>query len=574
MTPSTQCVSDPASRKATEAQQLGRLLRQAESGDFPPFENVLPLTNARDRTTRGLAKRLLATLIEERSLTDVARLLAEACRDLDYTQPQIFDEARARLFQRQDTEPLFELQMTAAETALRRGDLDAALVETQNALTVDYHLGGKSGSDLQRLRRVIRVYERTAQQAAQRAQIVPAPRGQRRSPTDGKLRLAHCVCQLIDNGHGPTRLVRSMARYADRERFDNYIVVTDAFTQRPGQPHQIITSPDSTVRGPKIMQWIEQEQGIPILLPRQTDSFITIAKDLHAQLAEQQIDVVFYHGSTSCPTDWLLCAWQAGCWQLDRGFGQPLFCPNLHYQFFELAPAMERLNVLCAERSVPYGLSPNSSVDYREVIEAEPFPRADYGIPDDHVVLGTVGNHLAERMGREFCEVVAETLRKYPRTTFLIVGEGNFQLQPTVFGPDLVGDQGPGSRVQFVGRSNEPARFTQMFDIYLNEFPGGGGLSVCDAMACGKPVVCMLPNETSVSQAGAIYVGDENVVRPPTPEAYRDRLHELIENADKRQALGEKMRTRHRTTRDPQKFIDGMMNKTWEVVGKDLGWSD
>jgi len=315
----------------------------------------------------------------------------------------------------------------------------------------------------------------------------------------------------------------------------------------------------------------ETELGAHVFWPRRLDSFQKSAADLHAQLAEHRIDVVFFHGSIVTPVDWLLCAWQAAPWQFDRGFGVPLFCPQVDYQFFEMEPLMESLSFLCRERNIPYGLSPLGATDLARFENAPPLPRAELGIPDDHVIFGTVGNHLPTRMGADFCQTVATVMQACPKTTYLVVGVGHFEAQAAILEAANLPDTGGGPRVRFVGNKPDPSRWFKTFDIYLNEYPGGGGMSVREAMAAGRPIVCMQPGESMCSTASAVCVGAENLVNPPTNEAYGRWMFELVQDANRRLAAGQAMYERYQEHFDPRRFVAGMTQRIWDVISADLG---
>jgi len=553
--------------------RLTELLRRAESGEPVEPREVYPLTQTPDRATRGLAKRLLAVVLSEQTRRDAARLLCEACEDLEYRHPALLNEALGHLYALRQGAQLFAQRAGAAEHAARRGEHIPALIHVQNAAVLDFQFDSRCDTDPDCLRRLIQAYERVARDALGQMGIAPAARRQRRSPADGKLRLAHVVCQLVDGGHAPSRVVKALLKFADREKFDYTLVVSEALAPHARHSGQVALSPPSDARAPKLIRHIEHELGIPVLRPRTLDSFLTSAADLHRQMSERQVDVAFFHGSIATPTDWLLCAWQAAPWQFDRGFGIPLYCPAVDYQFFELAPTMEKLAVLCRERGVPYGLSPNGTVDLSGIEAAQPVARATLGVPADHVILGTVGNHLSERMGPQFCQTVAGVLRSHPRTTYLIVGPGTFETQRAVFGADLVGGNGPGARVRFVGSTDHAYRWTKTFDIYVNEYPGGGGISVCEAMAAGKPVLCMQGDTSMFASVAATYVGQANLVQPATDAAYAQRLTALIEHEHDRQALGQALRQRYQQEFDPRNFAVGMTDRIWDIVQADLARS-
>jgi glycosyltransferase involved in cell wall biosynthesis len=555
---------------APEAERLKDVIARVERGETVRLDSLLPLVNGQDRNVRGLAKRLLAKLVTEQARHESARLLFSACDELECRQPELVAETAQQLFDLRQAGPLLDLLMKAAEYAAGRGDFDTTLVQMQNALALDPRAGGTAATHPDTIRRAVRLYERVARGSPWARRVQPATPRQRRSPAGEKLRLAHCVCQIAGPGHAPTDMVISMLRFADHERFDNSLIVTESLVQHARQPHQICTTPDSAQRAPDPLRHIRQHLGIPVFMPGSFESFQKSAADLHRQLAEKQIDIVFFHGSLTTPIDWLLCAWQAAPWQFDRGFGVPLYCPNVNYQFFEMAPLMDALSGLFRERGVPFGLGPLGAIDLSHFENAQPLPRAELGIPDDHVILGTVGNHLPARMGADFCRTVADVMKRHPKTTYLVIGPGPFEYQPTLFETAQLPETGGGPRVRFLGSKSNPARWTRTFDIYLNEYPGGGGMSIREAMACGKPIVCMQAGESLYSLAAAVCVGEDNLVTPASNEAYAQRLDQLIAEPDQRQLVAETIHNRYKQEFNPTKFARGMTDKIWEIVSADI----
>ena len=556
----------PSSCPDSPAQQLAALLERAENGQPIKVDELSTLTRSPDRATRGPAKRLLAILSLQQAQHNAAQLLFEACEDLCYNQPAVFAEAVQHAHQLRRADLLFSLWAGAAEHAVQRQDPVTALVRAQNAAAVDFQFGNRHVANPDCLRRLVQTYGRVARACQQSAGVVPARRHHRRSPASGKLRLVHVVGQLVDGGHAPSRVTETLLKYADRERFDHHVAITEALVRHTGQSGQIITSLPSERRGPQLIRHFERDLGVPVLRPRSFDTFVTTAADLHQQFAEHQIDVAFFHGSIATPADWLLCAWQAAPWQLDRGFGTPLYCPQLDYQYFDSAETMEPLAFLCREHNIPYGLGPQGSVDLSGIDDAQPFAREELGIPADHVILGTVGNHLPERMSARFCKTVAGVLHKCPKTTYVIIGPGKFPAQRAAFGPALTNDREAGARVRFAGLTDKVDRWTLTFDVYLNEYPGGGGISVCEAMAGHKPVVCMKADDSSLSLAGALYVGEENLVQPPSDEAYAQRMGELIADAGARNAMGQALRTRYEEQFDARHFVSVLTERAWHIV--------
>lgn len=546
--------------------RLNALLRGVEAGAPLEPAAIVPFTQSNDRAARGLAKRLLAIVLLKSARENAARLLDEACDDLDFQYPVIFQEALAQAAELKDLDRVFDLRLRAAAQAAGRDDHLGALIQLLNAAAEDFRAGAKNTNDPAGIRRMVEVYERVAQMTQRRLGLAQAARGVRRSPTGGRLRMAHVVAQLVDGGHSTSRAAQTFLRYADRERFDAYLFVTESLARFDQHAGQVIASDFSDRRAPQRIRKFEQELGVPVILPRARTSLLDAAAELHERMAELRIDVAFFHGSLATPIDWLLCAWRSAPWQFDRAFGGPLFCPAVDYQFFEFAGTMEKLAFLCRERGIPYGPLRYGGADLSHVADAEPIPRAAMGVPADHVLLGTMGHHLPARMSERFCRTVARVLRERPRATYVVVGPGPFGAQAAWFGADLCGPTPSAARVRFVGPTDVSERFAQAFDIYVNEYPNGGGVAVGEAMAARKPVVCVKAGETSLAMAGAFYVGPEHLVTPPTDEAYATRLARLIDDPEERARMGQALRARYEAEFDGRKLTQDETERIWRVI--------
>src|SRR5262245_25781505 len=153
----TTIVSPPASAPhVTDAARLAELLRRAEFGGEPlSLESVLPLTRSVDRTTRGLAKRLLAVLAVNEARREAARLLGEACEDLDYRYPVVLDEAIGHAEGLGQFDRMFDLRVAAAAQMAARREHVPALVQLFNAAAIDFRHNARCINDPQRISRVM-----------------------------------------------------------------------------------------------------------------------------------------------------------------------------------------------------------------------------------------------------------------------------------------------------------------------------------------------------------------------------------------------------------------------------------
>lgn len=551
MVNSSALVLDPTDR-STERQQVQVLIQRMDAGQTISASEVEQFVHSYDPATRGLAKRLLALLVVQSAKERAAELLDEACADLDYRHPALLTEAWEASESVGRAEHLHDRWVAAALSATQRGRHDQALALLKNAVVVDFRCGGRQMIAPSKIRNIMRVYEHVATATRAPCGIQPAPRHQRRSPADGKLRLAHVTCQLFDTTHSPSRCVDTLLRYADPQ-FDTHLFITESLGHYTNLVGQLTASPWTRDVGMERVRKIQEQYGIRVVIPTERTSPIAAAAELHRQFAEHAIDVAFFHGSIATSVDWLLCHWRAAPWQFDRGLGMPLFCPGVDHQFFEYRETMEELAFFCREHNIPYTFSLDLGADVDDVVHAEPVSRTALGLGPDRVVLGTIGNHLPRRMSPQFCSTISQVLRACPQAVYLIIGDGDFNEQRAAFGRDLCGGSAP--RILFLGARREPDRWTQTFDIYVNEYPEGGGIAVAEAVAAGKPVVCMRVDKTGPALAGGFFVGKDNLVQPATNDAYAVRLATLIRNPEERVRMGRALRARYERVFDARKLV-------------------
>lgn len=557
-----------AAGRAEELERFNVLAERAARGELPGLDEVQALTHATDRTVRGQAKRLLAHVLLQQARHSAATLMVDACEEFDYCEPVTLREATQHVQGMGQPQALIALCMRAAERLGDHEQIVPALVALQNALVTDAANGSVHVNDPKFVRRLMAAYERLAEPALRSAGVQPARRGRRRSPSGGKYRMAHVVAQLVDGGHAPSRSIETTLRLADRERFETFLCVTDSLSPHAEQPPPLLASHTSDRRAPQRIRKFQEEFGVPVLLPRDRRTFVAAAADLHRQMAERQIDIACFHGSAATPTEWLMCAWQAAPWQADAGYGIPLHCPAVDFQFFEFEETMEALAFWCRERGVAYGLK-KAGADMSHVESATALTREELRIPTDHVILGTVGNHLPKRLSPRFCMTVAQVLRECPRTTFIAVGPGDFAGQVKIFGADLCSARQGLPRVRFAGHQAEPERMTKAFDIYLNSYPDGGGFVLGDAMAAGKPVVAMVAGDSSYAQAARAWLGEECLVTPVTDTAYAARVKELIADPAEREAFGKRMRKLYEERHDARRGVEHMSARIMEQIEKE-----
>lgn len=165
--------------------------------------------------------------------------------------------------------------------------------------------------------------------------------------------------------------------------------------------------------------------------------------------------------------------------------------------------------------------------------------RAELGVGDDDVLLGSFGR-LQRWKGQDvFIKAAAEIARVRPRARFVVVGGSLFGLEPE-FGeeirrlaaaPELAG------RLTFMGFQEDVARLMAACDVvcHTSRVPEPFGLVVIEAMALHRPVIATVgggPSEIIASERQGV------LIPPDDPGALAQAALSLIDDPDRRRLIG------------------------------------
>ena len=133
------------------------------------------------------------------------------------------------------------------------------------------------------------------------------------------------------------------------------------------------------------------------------------------------------------------------------------------------------------------------------------------------------------------------------------------------------GGVSPG-RLEFLGRQDWP-RYVQTYsriDIALDPFPYNGGITTCDALWMGVPVIT-LSGKTAVGRVGRSFLSNIGLsdLIAPTPERYLKSAVELANNVDRLKQLRGELRERMRTSplmdaRQLTRNIESAFRDVWQ----------
>ena len=294
-----------------------------------------------------------------------------------------------------------------------------------------------------------------------------------RRPPKGR-RLAHVAPQMVDQGHAPSRLLRTLLNHA--QKFEPHLILTEAHQVRPNEypPHPYF-SPSSTLRGSQSLDhlhWIETE----------FTTYEATARRVADQLKE--FDIAIFHG----PDPINLIAARLSDVPL-KVFFDHSYIP--HYPHFDLV-----ISSKADEGGIPYVIEPEFEG-----------PPPNLGVR----AATTISLQLENRLSPEFCEAVTRILKACPDLYYLPIGPASESLKARFPGVE--------ERVQFLGPHPNPADLARGCELYFNEFPFGSGLAVLDALHAGLPVVTLNdPEGPAQARYGAQYAGRSVT----TPDEYVD----------------------------------------------------
>jgi len=188
-----------------------------------------------------------------------------------------------------------------------------------------------------------------------------------------------------------------------------------------------------------------------------------------------------------------------------------------------------RLGILDESRSrvIPNGVLTEAFMPRREDREAA---RAEWGVPEDCVLVSLFGRLTEQKGQKTFIEAVSRLLGHPAR--FMLVGDG----EDRAMLERLAADRGLGDRVIFTGFRSDVPRLLAATDVVV--LPSlWEGLPICllEAMAAGRPVVA-----TAVDGSVEVVVpGQTGLLVPPEhPQALAEAIAFLIEHPQVRERFG------------------------------------
>lgn len=162
--------------------------------------------------------------------------------------------------------------------------------------------------------------------------------------------------------------------------------------------------------------------------------------------------------------------------------------------------------------------------------------RRALGLPDDAIVVGTIGRLSAQKGHTHLLDAAARVLARHARARLLVVGDGDLAAPLAEQARAL----GIAERTLFAGHRTDVPELLGAIDVFcISSLYEGTPLALFEAMAAGKAVV-----STAVDGCREVLTDGETglLVPPGDPEALAAALGRAVESAPLRASLAARAR--------------------------------
>lgn len=364
-----------------------------------------------------------------------------------------------------------------------------------------------------------------------------------------KMRVAHVVPQIVDGGHAPTKLLKTLLKYHNSDRYELFVFSSERLffrnTEYPYNPHN---SPHSSVRGQKTIEEIRQA-GFQIYIEDGLLDFRGTAERIAEGLRRIEADIVIFHGpdmihmmaAQMCETPLRVI--------LEHGTLPEFPCFDLliasgHDEINQ--PHTPLLKMGMALYSIPFAYDATGGWD------STVYPKSRFGLNEDDKILTTISNNLDSHLSETMCEAIAQILKKCPQAYYLPMGRVRDEGELLHRFKKL----GVADRIKFLGEVPNPSQLARSMDLYMNEFPFGSGLAILDALAAGCPLVSMHDvNGPPQARYGGAFFGLERVIVSGAVKDYVELAVRLLTDADMYREWSSHALTCYRERADTREYV-------------------
>jgi glycosyltransferase involved in cell wall biosynthesis len=188
--------------------------------------------------------------------------------------------------------------------------------------------------------------------------------------------------------------------------------------------------------------------------------------------------------------------------------------------------------------------------------------RRKLDLTPDSKVVGMVARMFPAKRHDIFLQAAAIVNRAIPDTRFVLLGDGLLRSNLEKLSQEL----GLVSKVIFVGEQRDVVPYLSTFDVFaLSSDTEGLSLSICEAMALGKPVVA-----TNVGGNQELVVdGNTGFLVPPgDPEALSEAMIRLLRDHDMAQAMGRRGKEKVMSQLSLERYVNEYQSLYEETLSK------
>jgi predicted O-linked N-acetylglucosamine transferase (SPINDLY family) len=333
------------------------------------------------------------------------------------------------------------------------------------------------------------------------------------------------------------RFLRSLSRYYDLKRFKLMVYSTESAVRREKQLfNQSTYAAPSSKRGATTISDLAKQKISVWCAPIDGD-MASAATALANQMIKDRVDVALIDASQADAIAGTIANWDIAATKINLCRRSPLYSTGVNCITYFDPVRFEADRDYWQKRGIEtrYILE---GIDIDATLGTLPL-RAQYGIPEQAVVLATSSNDLDRTLSEEFVETIVSILRAHPHAIYLTIGDGEMAWQKRRFE-----SAGIAKRVGYAGKRKDMPGFLRIADAYLCEFPNATSQGALMAMAVERPVVAMKCGDDAEQSQAATLAGAEGTIASKDPAAYIERVSKVIRDAGYRNKLGVMMRNR------------------------------
>ena len=346
----------------------------------------------------------------------------------------------------------------------------------------------------------------------------------KRSLGEPPFKVAHVMPLFIKSCcHAPSTRVSELLDYYNREYFEPIVFSTDQNFSKKEEflgNYSNDYSIDFLEKGFDVFEKIKT----PIFSNTQASRYIENALYFAYLLKEKEIDIAIFHEPFA--TNQLLIQMSDTPIKLFMEHGFYSVQDELDAVIVSHENQRKRAERLFAKTNTKVITNPKV-LDTKRYWTNHILTPEELGLPKNARVLMTISNLLDSRLSDKMCFAIRKILQETSNSYFIGIGH----LDGIKRKKNLIN---MGDRVRFLGPRMDAKHLLRSADVYLNEFPIGGGCVIYEAMLAGCPVVTMKGEGIDdASFEGADYLGDDLAISSNKIEDYIDLAICLLNDSKK-----------------------------------------